>query len=396
MKDILIASFDLEVGGVERSLINLLDHFDYSNYQVDLMLYRHQGDFLPLLTNQVKLINEIPQYTTFRKSIKEIAKERHFLIAITRLLSKWNASLRGKLNNITEPGNIQMQLMWKYTLPFLPHIEKEYDVAISYLWPHDFVAKKVTAKKKIAWIHTDFSTIKTDIKIDREIWKRYDYIIAVSVACGEAFLEKHKELKEKVRVIENMTSPTLIRQLAQEQLDHPFMTDNRFKVLTVARLSHAKGIDLAIKALKKLKDKGYHDIAWYVVGYGGDEAKLKKLISSYGLESDFYLLGKQINPYPFMKTADLYAQPSRYEGKAVTVREAQILAKPVLITNYSTAISQVIPGINGFICDQSIEGIVTGIKRLYLNREQLNRLSKNCAASNYENRKELEKLYQLV
>src|SRR5690625_5364969 len=104
-----------------------------------------------------------------------------------------------------------------------------------------------------------------------------------------------------------MTSPTLIRQLAQEQLDHPFMTDNRFKVLTVARLSHAKGIDLAIKALKKLKDKGYHDIAWYVVGYGGDEAKLKKLISSYGLESDFYLFGKIINPYSFIKTAYIFS-----------------------------------------------------------------------------------------
>ena len=51
-----------------------------------------------------------------------------------------------------------------------------------------------------------------------------------------------------------------------------------------------------------------------------------------------------------MKACDLYVQPSRYEGKAVTVTEAKILAKPILITNYSTAESQIEDGIDGVIC----------------------------------------------
>ena len=155
------------------------------------------------------------------------------------------------------------------------------------------------------------------------------------------FLKKYSELENKVVVIENITSPEFIRKMANEDIENPMTNDNRFKIITVARLSHAKGIDNAVSALKVLKDKGYDDIAWYVVGYGGDEVMIKDLIKNLKLEADFILLGKQTNPYPYMKEGDLYVQPSRYEGKAVTVGEAQILEKPVMITNYTTAKSQV-------------------------------------------------------
>jgi len=174
------------------------------------------------------------------------------------------------------------------------------------------------------------------------------------------------------------------------------LQDSRFKILTVARLSHAKGIDNAIRALKLLKDRGYHNIAWYVVGYGGDEAMIRKLIEENELKDSFILLGKHINPYPFMKACDLYVQPSRYEGKAVTVREAQILAKPILITNYPTAPSQIDNGVDGLICEKSIEGIADGIEILYKNEELRIKLSKYCRITNYENNTELEKLYELA
>ena len=74
------------------------------------------------------------------------------------------------------------------------------------------------------------------------------------------------------------------------------------------------------------------DVCWYVVGYGGDELLIRKAIAETGMEKHFVLVGKQINPYPYIKACDIYVQPSRYEGKAVTVREAQILGKSVAIT----------------------------------------------------------------
>ncbi|MGD7044461.1 glycosyltransferase [Jeotgalibacillus proteolyticus] len=394
MKNMLIASFDMEIGGVERSLINMLEHFDYNNYKVDLMLYKHQGELLPLIPKKITLLREIPQYSTFRKSVKEIFQDKHIKIGISRVLSKMHTNAKRK--QIAEPGYYQMQLMWKYALPFLPEIDKEYEIAISYLWPHYFVAEKIKAKKKIAWIHTDYSTIETDIKLDLEMWGRFNHIIAVSEACKKSFLLKYPALKEKVTVVENITSPKLIREMAEEDIDNPLENDNRFKLVTVARLSHAKGIDNAVKALKILMERGLTHIVWYIVGYGGEEEVIKSLIAKNKLENHFILLGKKTNPYPFIKSADLYVQPSRYEGKAVTVSEAQILGKPVMITNYTTASSQVRNGVDGYICELSIEGIADGVEYFIHHPKAIKNIMSNCKEINFNNENELDTLYTLI
>ncbi|MCP3029194.1 glycosyltransferase [Halobacillus sp. A5] len=392
MKNLLITSFDMEVGGVERSLISMLTHFDYEKYKVELLLCSHTGEFMDILPQEPTLLNEIPSYKTFRMSIGQVIKQGKLPIAITRLLAKYRASQSKGVEN----GYKQMQYMWKYSLPLLPKVEKTYDVAISYLWPHYLVAEKVKAKTKIAWIHTDYSTVDTDQGMDLELWDKFNHIIAVSEQCKQAFIKKYPPLKSKVKVIENITSPHLVRTLSEEKLDNPMKNDNRFKIITVARLSHAKGIDQAVEAMKLLADRGYNQLAWYVVGYGGDEEKIRKQIKDNNLEDCFYLLGKKINPYPFMKAADLYVQPSRYEGKAVTVGEAQLLGKPVVITNYPTAPSQVEDQVDGFICSLSPDGIVDGIEKLYHDRELRSKLERNCSNHNYHNEHELDKLYQLA
>ena len=395
MRKVLISSFDMEVGGVERSLISMLNNFDYDNNEVDLMLYSHTGDFMPLLTDKVNLLNEDKKYATFRKSIGQTIKEGNVSLGITRVLSKGIAKIKGKRNNLSEYGVYQMQLMWKYSLPFLPKLDKEYDVAISYLWPHYFIAEKVKAKKKIAWIHTDYSTIETDILMDLRMWDKFDFIMAVSEECKNAFLKKYPSLRNKVKVMENITSPEFIKKMADEDIEESIKNDNSFKVCSVARLSHAKGIDNAVKALKILHDRGLTNIKWYVVGYGGDEDIIKNLIKDNNLEDSFILLGKKINPYPYMKVCDIYVQPSRYEGKAVTVGEAQILGKPVVITNYTTAKSQVRDNVDGYICELSVEGIADGVEKLYKDKNLRIKLSENCKNTDYSNSSELENLYNI-
>lgn len=391
MKNILFSTFDMEVGGVERSLINLLKNFDYDKYQADLLLYSHTGEFMDELPEEPSLLPEVDKYKTFRQPIKEIFKSGHVALGCTRLFAKVKA---GRSNSV-ETGYKQMQYMWKYALPFLPSINKEYDIAVSYLWPHYLVAEKVKAKTKIAWIHTDYSTVHTDIQTDLLMWNKFDYIAAVSEDCKISFLSKYPELESKVIVIENITSPHFVRELAASPVKNPMAEDSRFKIITVARLSHAKGIDNAVRALRLLKDKGYEDIAWYVVGYGGDEALIKSLIEKYDLNASFTLLGKQTNPYPFINEADLYVQPSRYEGKAVTVGEAQILGKPVLVTNYPTAASQVRNNYDGLICELSVEGIADGIERLYKDRKLREAIAANSNNTDYSNIDELNKLYRL-
>lgn len=386
-KNILIASYDLEVGGVERSLISMLDNFDYENYNVDLMLYSHRGEFMELLSKLPNLLKENKKYKTFRMSIAETIKKGEILIGLSRLLARY----KSKGNGVK-----QMQYIWKYALSFLPKSDIKYDVAISFLWPHYYIAEKVNANLKIAWIHTDYSTIDTDVELDFEMWNKFDYIVAVSEDCKKSFLIKYPKLNKKIIIIENITSPDFVRIQAKEKIDDFPRNKDDFNILSVGRYCVAKGFDNSIKALKILHDKGYKDIKWYIVGYGSDEELLKKLIIDNNLEGSFILLGKKINPYPYMKVCDLYIQPSRYEGKAVTVTEAQILCKPIVITNYSTASSQVNDGFDGYITELSVEGIVNGIEKLYTEKTFRHTLEKNCSNTNYSNSFGLNKLYKII
>jgi glycosyltransferase involved in cell wall biosynthesis len=126
------------------------------------------------------------------------------------------------------------------------------------------------------------------------------------------------------------------------------------------------------------------------------EEELSLLIQELGLQNHFFLLGKKVNPYPYIRATDIYVQPSRYEGKAVTIREAQILEKPVVITNFPTAKSQAKDGYDALIVDSDVKGIVEGIKRLIDSEQCRNNIIKNIKNTCYGNESEIEKLYQLI
>lgn len=395
MKKILITSFDMEIGGVERSLINMLDNFDYENYEVNLMLYRHQGEFFNLISDKVNLLKEQEGYNTFGESLPKVIKEGNYGLAGARVKAKLVATKDKKLNKVDDVGYYQDQLTNKFSNKYLNKLEKEYDVAISYVWPHDMVAYKVNAKKKIAWIHTDYSTIYIDRKIDLELWNNFDYIVSISQDCTDAFAKMYPTLKDKIILVENIRAPKFIEYMAEEKVDD-MPEDNDIKLLTVGRLCHQKAIDNAIRATKILKEKRIDNLKWYVIGYGPEEESLRELIKENNLEDTFILLGKKINPYPYMKKCDIYVQPSRYEGKAVTVLEAQMLGKPVLITNYPTAKSQLRHDMDGYITDLSIDGIVHGIEKLINNTKLREKLESNTKEFDYSNIEELEKLYKVI
>ncbi|PES97444.1 glycosyl transferase [Bacillus cereus] len=395
-KKILITSFDMAIGGVERSLIGLLNTIDYSKYDVDLMLFKHEGEFLFLLPKLPNLLKEVKQYTTFRKSIKQILQEGQFTIGVARTLGKILGDVHGRYVKSAEVGYFVIQYGWRITLPFIPKLEEEYDVAISFLWPHYFVGDKVRAKRKIGWVHTDYSNINLNANMEYKMWSKMDNIVAVSEGCRDSFLSSLPNVNKNVEIIENILSPEFVREQAQREdaMKELQMKSGKVKLVTVGRLSYAKGIDFAMHALRKLLDEGY-DIEWYVVGYGAQEAELRKLLAELNLEKHFFLLGKKTNPYPYIKACDIYVQPSRYEGKAVTVREAQIIGKPVLITNFSTAKSQVQDGIDGIITELGVNGIANGIKKLIEDKELRENLVENTLKGEYGNRNEIDKLYEL-
>ncbi|MBW3495106.1 MULTISPECIES: glycosyltransferase [Bacillus] len=395
-KKILISMYSLNIGGAERSLIGLLESFNYKKYDVDLFLYRQEGDFLDLVPEEVNLLPVIKQYTTFERSIKNIVKEGHIYLGVMRILAKLKANMKNREQEKEKRTYRQMQYTWHYSISLLPKLVKKYDVAISFLGPHNFILDKVTANIKLGWNHTDyFTVVNPDESLDEKMWNRLNYIVNVSQDCQESFLKVFPNLKEKSIVIENILSPAFVKDQAKKDIKNEMESDNSIKICSVGRLSSAKGFDQAVYACKKLVELGY-DIKWYVVGYGSEESRIKQLIKENNITDRFILLGKKVNPYPYVNKCDIYCQPSRYEGKAVTVREAQILEKPVIITNFPTSKSQLCHNFDGWITPNGIDGIVKGIREMIEDMELRKRLMMNTMKVDYGNSNEIEKLYKII
>jgi glycosyltransferase involved in cell wall biosynthesis len=193
--------------------------------------------------------------------------------------------------------------------------------------------------------------------------------------------------------MENILSEKFVREQAEEKISLP--EKNAIRLCTVARFSYPKAIDRAVHICKVIVEKGLN-IVWFIVGYGGDEAMIRKQIEETGMEKHFILLGKQMNPYPFIKACDIYVQPSRYEGKAVTVREAQILGKPVVITNFPTATSQLTDGVDGIIVPNEIEQAAQGISDFIKDTQKQVEIIQYLQTHHYGNEEEVNQIYQAL
>ena len=172
-------------------------------------------------------------------------------------------------------------------------------------------------------------------------------------------------------------------------------TDGGTVLLSIGRYAFQKNFDNVPDICRRMLEKGVN-VKWYLIGFGSDEMRIHEKIRENGMEEHVIMMGKRSNPYPYIKACDVYVQPSRYEGKAVTVREAQILCKPVIITNYPTASSQIEEGIDGVIVPLDNKACAEEMAAILTNSEVTERLKRNCENRNYNNTAEAEKLYDLI
>ena len=396
MKKILIFSHALEIGGAERALLGLLEALDTSEYQVDLFLMRHEGELMENIPEGIHLLPEKPQYASLAVSLKTVLQKGQFGVALGRATGKYKAKRYIATHRISSDNGVGLEYSHKYTLRFMPMVSDEtYDLAISFLTPHYFVAEKVHAKKKIAWIHTDYSKIWIDTESELAMWGKYDHIASISDSVTQGFLQQFPSLRDKIVSMENIMVPEWIRHNADVDISDEMPADGMMHLLSIGRYCNAKNFDNVPDICRRLLDAGLA-VKWYLIGYGGDEPLIRQKIIEAGMQEHVILLGKRENPYPYIKACDLYVQPSRYEGKCVTVREAQILGKPVVITNYATSASQLEDGVDGVIVPMDNEGCAAGIAALLRNPEKMRLLSENCRKRDYSNAAEVEKIYQLM
>ena len=390
-KQILISQNCMPIGGAEKALIAMLENFDYSRFEVDLFLYNHNGELLKDIPSQVNMLPENKHYKSLSGTLIKALKSswRAFLV---RLLAKITCFLHSSgEDNYT----IYDEIDWwgRFLLPRINPTQK-YDVCISYLANHHIEKNKIKAKKYIAWIHTDYSSININRERNYAGWTLFDYIISISPSVHDGFARVYPSLKDKLVCIENCLSVKTIKEKAKE-FDASSEMPGKIKLLSIGRYSAAKNFPGAVAIMAELC-KLHDDVIWYVIGYGGEQKLIENAIETHEMQDKFILLGKRDNPYPYIAACDLYIQPSIYEGKCVAVQEAQILEKPVAITNYPMAAGQLENGVDGYIIPLEPRKAAAAIHKLLCNKEKMSALSHQCSLRNYSQETELTKLYALV
>lgn len=397
MKKILIVSQAMEIGGAEKALLGLLEEIDINKVEVELFLLRHSGELLKYIPKKIILLPEKKEYSMLGIPLKTTLKKGKYNIFLGRLKGKIMASLYSYKNSLKDSGSVNVEYSHKYTVNYMPMIsEKEYDLAISFLCPHYFVSDKVKAKKKIAWIHTDYETIEIDINSEYNMWSRYDYIASISKNVTESFLKTFPTLKNKIILIENILPIKYIKNIANEEVVTEKVKDNEtVTLLSVGRFCEAKNFDNIPNICRRILNAGIK-VKWYLIGYGLDEELIRSKIKEMNVEKNVYILGKKENPYPYIKYCDIYIQPSRYEGKCISVIEAQIFNKPVVITNYTTSESQLENGVDGIIVPMENDKCAKKIVEIIQNKELQQKLVKATKLKDYSNIKEVDKLYKIL
>lgn len=386
----------LNCGGAEKSLISLLGSLDYTKYEVDLLLFKREGIFLSKVPNEINILEEPKGYIYFDMPIKKalvgfLKKNRMNLIS-PRIIS-------GYIFKTDENPARCDQRVWPHLSKALDVLDKEYDAAIGYLErsPIYYIIEKVKAQKKIGWIHTNYSNSGMDEKIDRPYFTQLDHIVTVSEECKKSLFTKFEDAFSKISIINNILSPETVRKMAGVPIEDLRTTENSLNIVTVSRLCHVKGIDLAISACKRLVEKGMK-VKWYVIGVGSSEEdeNYRRMVNDFGIENSFIFLGLKENPYPYVKMADIYVQPSRYEGKSIAIEEAKILTKPIIITNFSTAKDQVIHDYNGMVVKKTGSDIAEGVCRLSEDNQLRENYIANLKMEDLGNEEEINKLYQIL
>jgi glycosyltransferase involved in cell wall biosynthesis len=394
-KKLLFIIPSLSAGGGEKSLVNLLSQIDFNRYKVDLFLFNHEGIFMEFVPKEV---NIIPLPRLFQIFLNPL------LTSVIKLLFKGEFSLLFSrilfaiTNRRSENTSIREQRNWKHISKALEKLEGKYDTAIGFLEKSAtyFCVDKVEAANKIGWIHIDYDQLGMDPLFDVHYFNNLNKLVTVSEECATILQNRFPCQSHKIEVVYNIVSPDIINNMAN-QVNNVFHkdTEDEITILSIGRLHYQKGFELAIESCKLLVRKGYK-VRWYVIGEGTERKKLTNLIKKNGLEKNFLLLGLKPNPYPFIKQADIYAQTSKFEGKSIAVDEAKILCKPIIVTNYSTAMDQINDGRNGLIVEMDPHKIAKGIERLINDKTLRKQIIKNLSKEKIGTEEEINKLYEVI
>ncbi len=389
-KKLLFVIDSLGIGGAEKSLLTLLNCIDSTKYEIDLQLFSKGGKFENFLPKNINILPNIEYLSYCSKDLISTTSPRFFISRICY-------SLKLRFNKTASHPDKAM-LFWKSVKKSFTKNDKQYDVAIAYSQgvPTFYVADKVNATKKIAWVNSSLLIDGKTLEFNQEYYNKYNKIVAVSNSAREILCLKFSNIKKKIHIIYDIVDPNTINQMASECVSDLRDGYNQVKMLTVARLNNKhKGYDIALNVAKILNERGV-DFIWYAVGEGGFRAEMESFIKENNLTDKFILLGAKGNPYPYFRACDLYVQTSRHEGFGLSIAEARILNKPVVTTEFDAVWNQMINGKNGIVVPIDATAVADAIQDLIEHPEKMATISDYQRTEKKGNIEELEKFYQLI
>lgn len=399
MKKIIFVVNTMGRAGAETALLELLKALRHPDYELFLYVIMGQGEMIRHLPSHVKLLND----RFSEQSVLSQKGKRVMMKTVCRAFFKnggYAGKLRGICRNASEmrrAGRLQTdKLLWRMLSDGAQRFDDTFDLAVAYLEGASayYVADHVKARKKAAFIHIDYAGAGYTRAMDQGCWERFDRIFGVSDEVKEHFLKVYPEYEEKTGVFHNIVDQEAIRRRAGEA--GGFQDDyDGMRLLTVGRLTRQKAYDIAIDAMKILKDRGYR-ARWYVLGEGDQRRALEKKIHALGLDEDFLLPGAADNPFPYYRQTDLYVHATRFEGKSIAIQEAQTLGCAVIASDCNGNREQIRNGQDGILCGLSPQAIADSIGSLLEDEEKRKRIGQEAAEKSTTQGQELQMLLELL
>lgn len=385
-KKMIIVCNNMHIGGVQKALVNLLWNIR-EQYNVTLLLLFEGGDYLQEFPPEINVITVRSAY----RFLGMLRSDAHgiiekigygFFAAISRLFGrKYAISL----------------------IKFGQHQLDGYDVAISYLHNagdkaffggcNDFLLNHISAEKKIAFLHCDYSLSGANTPDNNQTYNQFDVIAACSKGCADTFLKVNPELAKKVVVVPNCHRFDDIQDKAKSA--GVVLSDKKLNVVTIARLGKEKGVERALMAIANLGAKK-DMLHYYVIGDGVQRKRIEQIVAEHGLAECVTLCGMLHNPYGYLKAADLLLIPSYSEAAPLVIGEAACLGTPILSTETSSAREMVEQSGYGWVCENSVEGMCDALHSLLCDDNALYSVKRHLSAKKIDNSTAVSSFKQLL
>lgn len=398
-KKVLFVINTLSHAGAEVAMLELMRNMDPEKYELSCYVLLGQGELVQRLPKHVRLLNH--SYSTTSVLSKQGQKFlRHTVLRASFVHGNLFKNLPYLFTNLAamvKRGKIWTdKLLWRLLSDGGMELQENYDLAIAYLEGGSayYVADHVKAAKKAAFIHIDYGKAGYTRKLDRDCYLAFDRVFTVSDEVRENFLQAYPECEKCTRVFHNLINQEeIVRRSRQEGGFHDDFEGIR--LLTVGRLTWQKAYEIAIDAMKQLKEEGCR-VRWYVLGEGNEREKLERQIAELGLEEDFLLPGAVSNPYPYYAQCDIYVHATRFEGKSIAIQEAQTLGCAIIASDCSGNREQIEDGVDGILCDLDAKSIKESILSLIKDEELRKSYGYAAGKKQIVHREDLEMLFELM